>query len=465
MSNKRHIGIVTLAMINFAAVMSLRNLPFMSVCGMEMFFFYGIAAATFLLPTAFVSAELATAWPSGGGLYAWIKMAFGPKWGFIAIWTNTAISFVTFPAILAYMGGAIAYLVDPNLVNNRYFMFGLIVVCFWGLTLINLRGMQWSSIISSVGGALGTFLPALLLIVLGSYWFFSGQHTAMDVRFDVAHILPKFNVDTLVKLMSAMLPLAGIEMSAFHAREVHNPKRSYPLAILLSTFLIVSTLVLGSLAIAVIVPRDNIVLHAGVIQSFTTVLTAVHMSWLAPVVALLLAVGAMAMVSTWVAGPPRGLLEAAQTGILPPWLQRERNGMPVSILLVQAVVVTLFSAFFLLAPNANQSFWMLMVVATQLQLFVYVLLFLAALKLRVTHKDTARPFKIPGGIWGMGCVCGIGLLSVILSLLVGFIPPEEIRCSNMWQFIGLMIVGTTAILLPPVYFLLRYKRKIRPTVC
>ncbi|MDR1457917.1 MAG: APC family permease, partial [Puniceicoccales bacterium] len=95
------ISVFSLAMMNFAAVANLRNLPAMADYGMSMLFFYGIAVVTFLIPTAVVSAELATGFPEEGGIFNWVNKAMGNKIGFLAIWLQNFASFV-----ISYVPGA-----------------------------------------------------------------------------------------------------------------------------------------------------------------------------------------------------------------------------------------------------------------------------------------------------------------------------------------------------------------------
>ena len=75
----------TLIMITAAFVANLRSLSLMAETGLNLIFYAGLAALFFLLPTALVSAELATGWPERGGVYVWVKEAFGERWGFTAI--------------------------------------------------------------------------------------------------------------------------------------------------------------------------------------------------------------------------------------------------------------------------------------------------------------------------------------------------------------------------------------------
>lgn len=95
-----------LCMINVAAIISLRNLPLMSKYGFASVFFYLVAALIFFLPLAFVTAELATTWPEEGGVYSWVKEAFGMDLGFLAIWLDWIANAVFFPTLLSFIAAS-----------------------------------------------------------------------------------------------------------------------------------------------------------------------------------------------------------------------------------------------------------------------------------------------------------------------------------------------------------------------
>ena len=78
-------SVTTMALLTVAAVLSLRNLPSEAEYGYSVIFYITMAAICFFVPSALVSAELASGWPQDGGVYLWVKEAFGPKWGFVAV--------------------------------------------------------------------------------------------------------------------------------------------------------------------------------------------------------------------------------------------------------------------------------------------------------------------------------------------------------------------------------------------
>ena len=71
----KKMGVFIFAMMNVAIVLSLRGLPLIAKTGMHMVFFVLFASFLFLLPSALVSAELATGWIKDGGVYRWTQKA------------------------------------------------------------------------------------------------------------------------------------------------------------------------------------------------------------------------------------------------------------------------------------------------------------------------------------------------------------------------------------------------------
>ena len=134
MKDKKKLGVFALAMINVAAVLTLRNFPAMAEYGWASITWYVLGTVLFLIPIALVGAELATAWPKAGGVYAWVHEAFGERLGFLAVWCEWSENVVWFPTVLSFIAVTLAYVVDPGLANNKLFMFTVMMVAFWGLT-------------------------------------------------------------------------------------------------------------------------------------------------------------------------------------------------------------------------------------------------------------------------------------------------------------------------------------------
>lgn len=447
--SKRFLGVFSLALINVAAIVSLRNLSFMVEYGFGAILFYIVAALLFFIPTALVCAELATAWPEAIGIYGWVARAFGPRMGFIAQWMNWMFSVASFPTVLTFLAATIAYLIDPALAQNAKFMFCAITSVFWILTLINFLSMRTSAWLSTVGALLGTVIPGLLIIFLAGIWVVLGKPIELEVS--TRSLMPELSLGNIVFLGAVVLGLAGMEMSAFYANETEHPKKVYPKAILLSTLLILGISILGSLSMAVVVPKISLV--SGVMQVFNVFFNDFGMGWAVKMIALMAILGSFAGNNTWIIGPAKGLHHALVSGFMPAWLSHKNHaGQPVAILLVQAILGTLLALAFFLMPSVDLAFWLVTAITTQFAMLMYILVFASAIKLRITKPEVDRPYKIPGGIFGLAVIAGMGILICLLCFGLGFVPPDQFKhtlsFSHLLVFEGYLIIGLLLLSLP-----------------
>ena len=450
MSNKKHsLTIFSLTMITVGSVDSIRNLPATALFGSQLIFYFILGALFFLIPTALVSAELASGWAKQGGIYIWVKEAFGKKSGFLAIWLQWIENVIWYPTILSFVAGTIGYLINPALTSNPYFLWAVIVSCFWGATILNLRGMSSSALFSNICSLTGLLLPMSLIIGLGVAWITQGN--PLQIQFDIPSIVPHLaDKSVWVSLTAIIMSFCGIEIATVHANDVNNPQHAFPKALIYSVGIILSTLILGSLAIAIVLPGKDINLVAGIMQAFEAFFTSYHMHWMMPVVAVMLVLGGLGGVSNWIIAPTKGLLVAAEDGNLPEVFQRTNaKGAPVMMLVTQAMIVTVLSALFLFMPSVNGSYWLLTALAAQLYMLMYFIMFIAAIKLRLSQPNHIRPFKIPGGMPGMLFVAGIGIVGVIATLAVSFIPPDGINVGSTARYELTLIVGLMLMCSPP----------------
>ena len=447
--NRYALGVFTLIMITVGSVDSIRNLPATALFGSQLIAFFTLGAIFFLIPTALISAELASGWPKQGGVYIWVKEAFGKQTGFLAIWLQWIENVIWYPAILSFVAGTIGYLIDPMLAANPYFLWAVIVSAFWGVTFINLHGMTSSALFSNICAICGLLLPMSLIIGLGAAWM-AGSNP-IQIKLDLASITPHWTDKSMwVSLTAIILSFCGIEIATVHANDVENPQRAFPKALSYSVIIILSTLIFGSLAIAIVLPQNDINLVAGIMQAFDAFFARYHLSFMMPVVAIMLVLGGLGGVSNWIIAPTKGLLVAAEDGNLPRvFCLVNQQGAPVVMLVLQAVIVTLLSALFLFMPSVNGSYWLLTALAAQLYMLMYLLMLAAGIKLRKKHPNHPRLFKIPGGFWGVFAVAVIGMIGVSTTLVVSFIPPQEINVGTASHYEFLLIGGLVLMCLPP----------------
>jgi amino acid transporter len=462
-SKKRYkLSLLTFTLITGAALLQTRDYPTMAVTGWNTIVFNFLAAIMFLIPCALVAAELATGWPGEGGVYTWVKEAFGEHWGFTASWLQWFQMTIAFVTILAFIAGVLAYIFNPALANNKLFIFLIIILVWWSVTFVDFRGLKTSSWISSVFLIFGVFLPMATLIMGGAMYIASGAPISLTVHPTWNDLIPNLtNFRSLVLLVTFTFTYTGIEVTSAHAEDMKNVHRDYPLGVFIIGAVAAASSIIGSLIVGLILPVQNLVLTAGLMQTYETIFSWFGFGWMVPVIAILIAIGSIGKITTWVLGPVRGLGRAAREGLLPPILQKHNKaGVPVSMLILQAVFVSIWGVIFVLLPGGvNSAFWMLLALTTTVYIMMYVLMYLAAIKLRYSQTNVKRPFKVPGGKVGMWCISGWGIVSMLIIFVLALLPPTQanVEAISLVAFEALMIVGTMGVVMVPQ--LIYWKRK------
>ncbi len=429
---------------------SLRNLPLVAEYGYSAIFYFFVVGICFLVPSALVSAELATGWSKSGGIYIWVREAFGDTWGFFAIWVQWVHNVTWYPAILAFVATTLGYVFYPPLATNKYFVMSVVLVGFWGMTILNFLGIKTSSLFSTIGVISGTLVPGLMLIIMGFTWLVAGYPS--HIHFDVAGLTPDLTrLDNIVFLGGLFLAFAGLEVSSGYAGEVKNPQKNYPRAIILAAIITFFLFMLGALAIGIVIPKSDISLVSGLMAALTIFLENFHMSWILPVLGVLLVYGAVAEVNSWIIGPVKALYTTTVHGNLPPIFQvTNKKGVPTNLLIFQGIIVTISSLVFLTMPNLSSSYWILSALSTQIYLVMYIMMFLAAIRLRYSKPDVPRAYQIPHPHKGMWVVASLGIFSSLFAIFLVFIPPAQINVGSVVFYESFLIIGLVVMISIPL---------------
>ncbi|MFD7862001.1 APC family permease [Streptomyces sp. NPDC057682] len=443
---------VTLALMTTASVASLRAAPTMAVYGLACVFLYLIPAIVFLLPTALVSAELASGWP--GGVYRWVSEGLSKPLGFLAVWCQFAMTIFYYPSLLAFVASTIAYVIDPSLASNGVYTAIVIMVLYWTGVWISSRGTKALAGLSSWGLVIGTLVPGTVLVVMGMV--FLGQGNASAAPMTSSHLLPQWaGLASLVLIVNNFLSYSGMEMNAVHVSSLKNPAKEYPRSMFLAMGLVLLIFILPALAISWVVPANQLSLTAGVMQAFDAFFGHFHVGWMTPIAAVMLISASLGGMLTWLAGPSKGLLEISRSeGYLPPYLQRlNKYGIQQNILVTQGVVTTVIALLYALIPNVSSVYWIFSTITTQVYLIVYLLMFVAVVRLRKTQPDHPRGYRVPA----LPVLAVVGLLASVAALVIGFVPPSQFGNGSVGAYIaiiggGLLILG---LLIPWLFLRLR----------
>jgi len=376
----RRLGVIGLALVLIAAMDSIRNLPTTATFGWSAIFFYVIAVLTYLVPVALCSAELATT--VGGGMYRWVRESFGSRWGFLAVWCDWSENIVWFPTVLVFLATTAAYVINPNLSQNKAFLVPVMLVIFWAVTLSSLFGSLKSARWTGVGVVVGTAVPTVAIIALGLWWVGSGKHS--QIPYHASAIVPAWHgLASLVYAAGIVVAFAGMEIGGFYSHVTSNVRRTYPGSVLMAAGTVASLSILGSVAIAMVVPAKQIQLAGGIMQAVSIFFAKLGISSLIRPFGVLVIIGVLCGLASWSIGPAEGMRRVAADGHLSPWWGRTNSrGAPTMVLILQATLGSLLALAMVFVNNINTYYWMLTALVAQTFLIMYVLMYISVIRLR-----------------------------------------------------------------------------------
>jgi glutamate:GABA antiporter len=445
--NVRRLGVIGLALVLISAMDSIRNLPTTATFGWSAIFFYAIAVVTYLVPVALCSAELATT--VGGGMYRWVREAFGSRWGLLAVWCDWSENIVWFPTVLVFLATTLAYVINPDLAQNKAFLVPVMLVIFWAVTLSALFGSLKSARWTGVGVVIGTAVPTIAIIALSMWWVGSGKHS--EIPYHATAIMPGWHgLQSLVYAAGIVVAFAGMEIGGFYSHVTRNVKRTYPGSVLMAAVTVAALSILGSVAIAMVVPAKQIELAGGIMQAVSIFFGKLGISSLMRPFGVLVIIGVLCGLASWSVGPAEGMRRVAADGHLSPWWGRtNKRGAPTMVLILQATLGSLLALAMVFVNNINTYYWMLTALVAQTFLVMYFLMYISVVRLRITKPDAPRPFKIPGGKLGLVLVVGVGVAGALFTFFLGFIPATHLSLAGTITYVAVMAFGMIAVIGTP----------------
>ncbi|MCM1356842.1 MAG: amino acid permease [Staphylococcus sp.] len=450
---KGTITMMAMAVLIVTSVLSLRGLPSEAKFGVQSIFYYLFAAVVFLLPFSLVCAELASTYTKSGGLYRWVSEAFGPRWGWVAMYLEWQTIIFWFPTVLMFGAASLAYIFWPEsfdkaLASNKIYTLVIAMVIYWAATFNAFRGQKLANKLSTLGGTFGTIIPGAVLLVLGVLYVCLGK----PIQLTPQPFFPDFShLSTIVLAASIFLFYGGMEMQAVHINDMNNPARDYPKAVFLAIVIIVTVYALGTLVIGEVISVKDINLLQSLLVAYNALWASFGLSWLGNIMALLIMFGVIGQVSALITGPATGLMAVAQSGYLPRSMQTvNRNGVNKPILLAEGIFVSVLTLVMLVLPTVESAYQIMSQMATIIYLIVVLMIYVSFLRLRRTAPGKTRGFRVPGGNVGKWIVSIIGMAGALLALVLSYIPPSQISTGNPVVYVGIIVIGVGLFLALPL---------------
>lgn len=454
--------------ITASMVMAVYEYPTFATSGFSLVFFLLLGGLLWFIPVALCAAEMATVegWEEGG-VFAWVSNTLGERWGFAAISFTYLEIAIGFLPMLYFVLGALSYILAwPELNNDPVIKTIAGVIILWVLAFTQFGGTKYTAQIAKLGFFGGILVPAVLLVLLAILYLSSGAK--LEIEMNATTFFPDFTkIGTMVVFVAFILSYMGVEASATHVNEMKNPGRDYPLAMFMLMIVAIGLSSIGGLAVAAVIPHNEINLSAGVVQTFQHLILhyGTGLEWAVRIVAALLTLGVLAEIAAWIVGPSRGMYVTAQRGILPSIAAKvNKNGVPVNMVIFQLCITTVALVVFTNTGSGNMSFLIAMSLTVVLYMITYFLLFLAYINLVVNHKDKKRSYRIPGSDGFKVTVAAVGFLVSVVAFVISFFPPSGLPGSEGNEsYVTLLVVSFLIVfIIPFIVYALHDKRGKTP---
>jgi len=359
------------------------------------------------LPMALVCAELGSAIPEEGGYYVWVREGLGEFWGFQAGWWSWLCqivdSAVYISLVMAYVGGW-----WPQLGPYWTWAIGAALIALFAY--LNIRGLNVIAV-SSIIFTIVIIAPFLVMTVLG----FAEWHGSPLQPF-----VPEGESwwsSIGLALAIGVWMYSGFDSMSTLAGEVERPRRLIPKALLIGLPLIVLSYLLPTLAgLAGVGDWSDWTTEGG--TSFVEMAEALGGPVLGACMLGAAVISNLALYQEYLASGSRPTYAMAADRLMPKILLRAhpKYGTPyVSILILAAVNLVLIVGTF-----AN-----LVVIDVFLNMLYYILIFVAAVRLRKTHPDMERPFRVPGGAFVLALISAPAVFIALLTLYANGMDMSE----------------------------------------
>ncbi len=419
------LGRTDMVLFTVSAILLLDTLAAAASIGSSSIFWWLFLGLVFFIPFAMICAEMGCTYPEQGGIYAWVRDAFGGRWGSRASWYYWVNTTVWIPAIFILFAGIFKQLFFPELSMRAQIGIGIVLV--WVTVALNSITLDIGKWIPNIGAVLK--IAVFIAIIVGAISYTQEFGMANPITLDT--LMPSWS-SGLQYIPAIVYGMLGFELVSASSEEMKDPARDVPRAIFISGFIIIVLYTAATVAVLAALPAGEIDLVEGLIDTLTSFFGATSGGRM-----LVQVLGIAALYTffsngvTWALGCNRAAAEAALGGELPAvfGIESKSRGTPIGAAIMMGLFATVaLLGYGVLAQSNEEMFWSLFAFSAVIFLLPYLGMLLAFIRSRALDTERHRPYRVPGGNFFasfLAMIC-IGVLSLSIVLFM-YTPGEGLQ--------------------------------------
>ena len=461
-ARRRVLGLRDTTLFTVSAIVVVDTLTASAAIGVQTIGWWILAIILFLVPSAMITAELGTAYPDQGGIYSWVRRAYGERWASRTTYWYYVNVALWMPAVFLLFTGIFCQLFVSKWADweqGKWWQVAAAIAATWMVVLVGSLTLDIGKWVNN----LGAILKAVIILALGVGGIVLAIDDGAANTITVSDSLPSLG-DAKTYLPVIIFMMLGFELISSLSEEIKEPQKIIPRTLFTAGGILAFLYMFATIGILLALPLEDLGLVEGLVDTFKAIFGT---SGFGEVLVYALGIAAMytffTNMTTWSMGANRSAQEAAAAGELPAVLGREHpvRRTPVGAYVVSGAVATavlLFAAVFV--KSQDDLFYAIFSASAVVFLMPYLLMFPCVVTLRRKDPDTPRPYRVPGGMGVLVAMSAVTTLIIFATFLL-FLWPEIPNAPEAWSFTGplLAIVGVTLLVGEVIVF--RQMRRLK----
>ena len=429
----RTMGLFSMTLFAVSAMITLDTVAISSALGVESITLFVLFAVIFFVPYGLVTAELGSAWPEEGGIYVWVREAYGQRWGTFTAWLYWVNVAYWAPAVFVVFAGTLSAAFWGGM--SQTWAEIIVIVLIWVMVLIGILPMSLSKWVNSASAV----VKVLVLVMLGGMGVAYAVHHGTANSFSPRQWVPSFSSNWSF-MPIIIYNFMGFELMSSAAGAVKNPRRDIPRMLLMAGVVIVAAQLIGNFGILSTIPLNKLSIVSGMAQAMKLSFHAVLGSAATPVYDLFIVLLLFTLIGnmvTWSIGANHSMastgLDRSAPGVFG-HVNRRFLTPDYAFVLMGVLATGLTIVNYTFFATRESVFWSIFALSSIVFLFPYLLMFPSLLTLRKKQSGRPRPYTVPFGRPGawLNVILTVAGVMFAITLFFYLVPTGTTKSTYWW---------------------------------